>query len=122
MNKIILLSMAIFISFAAGCEKNEAASQASAATQSKDDHDAVADRFQSADDKITALTDQIENPELSQAQQQQVLCQEFPKVYQNEYIPALLALNPKDTSQAQLVEEMRFTVNYYQQQLNIKCA
>ena len=112
MNKILLLGTAIFISFAAGCEKNAPSTHSSNNT---------ADAFQQADDKITALTDQIEDTDISPSQRQQVLCEKFPQVYKNEYIPALLALNPKDTSQTQLLEEMQFTLNYYQQQLNIKC-
>lgn len=115
MKKTIVLGLAIFISFAAGCEKNEAAPNS---TESQ----ALADHFQQADDKITALIDEVENPDLAPEQRQHALCQDFPKVYQNEYIPALLALNSKDTSQAQLLDEMRFSLNYYQQQLNISCT
>jgi hypothetical protein len=123
MNKTFLLSMAIFISFAAGCEKKpfkEASEPPSIENIVHDTH--IADAFQQADDKITTLTDQIENPELSESQRHQVLCQDFPKTYKNEYIPALLALNSQDTNQAQLLAEMQFTLNYYQQQFNIKCS
>ena len=122
MKKTIVLGLAIFISFAAGCEKNEAAQKTQEAAPSSTEPHRLADNFQQADDKITALIDQIENPELAPEQRQKVLCQDFPKVYQNEYVPALLALNSKDTSQAQLLDEMRFSLNYYQQQLNISCT
>lgn len=122
MKHSILFSLAIFISFAAGCEKNEPSSQASDTHQINAESNTLADNFQNADDKITTLIDQIENPEISPSNRQQVLCQDFPKVYQHEYIPALLALNPKDTSQAQLLEEMQFTLDYYQKQLNIQCV
>lgn len=121
MKKIILLSMAIFISFAAGCEKNQAVSTNDVENVAHTEANTLADKFQQADDKITVLTDQIENTELSVEKRQEVLCQEFPKVYQTQYIPALLALNAEDTSQKQLINEMQFTLNYYQQQLNIKC-
>jgi hypothetical protein len=121
MKKILLLSTVIFLSFAAGCEKNENTVQDKGLDATQVDSIDPADRFQQADDQISTLTDQIENPEQSLDQRKKILCEEFPKTYQDKYIPALLALNAKDTSQEQLIAEMQFTLQYYQQQLNIQC-
>ena len=121
MNKILLISTVILISFAAGCEKNEMAVQNAALNQAQAEPVNATERFAQADEQISALTDQIENSALSLEQRKKVLCQDFPKTYQNKYVPALLALNAKDTSQEQLIQEMQFTLQYYQQQLNIQC-
>ena len=119
MKRTLCLANAIFISFAAGCEKNDVIVQS---TSSSEPQTQSLNSFEEADHKLSFLTDQIENTTLSNLQRQKVLCIEYPKTYQEEYMPAFLALQPADTSQEKLIQEMQFTLNYYQQRFDIKCT
>ena len=120
MKRTLCLASAIFISFAAGCEKNNVATVER--TSPSEPQIQSLSSFEQADNKITLLTDQIENITLSKLQRQKLLCIEYPKTYQEQYMPAFLALQPADTSQEKLIQEMQFTLNYYQQRFDIKCS
>lgn len=119
MKKVVCILTVIFLSFAAGCEKNDVETSQSE-KHLESNHESL-NRFQQADEKITLLTDQIENTALSLAERQNALCIEYPKVYREQYIPAFLALKPQDTNQQQLIQDMQFTLDYYQKRLSIKC-
>lgn len=119
MKRTLCLAIAIFISFAAGCEKKDVVIQS---TSSSEPQTQSLNSFEEADHKLSFLTDQIENTTLSTSQRQKVLCIEYPKTYQEEYMPAFLALQPADTSQEKLIQEMQFTLNYYQQRFDINCS
>ena len=119
MKRTLCLASAIFISFAAGCEKNDVIVQS---TSSSEPQTQSLSSFEQADNNITLLTDQIENTTLSKLQRQKLLCIEYPKTYQEQYMPAFLALQPADTSQEKLIQQMQFTLNYYQQRFDIKCT
>ena len=52
--------------------------------------------FESVDNKISEYMDILDNPDTPKQQQTQVLCEDYPKLYESKYIPALLKVAPKD--------------------------
>ncbi|KAA8734774.1 hypothetical protein F4V57_03155 [Acinetobacter qingfengensis] len=79
-------------------------------------------QFNQADQKISAFMDQIEDSNTSQNLRHQIICQDYPNLYTQQYIPALLKLSPKNTDQKSLLEQMNFILNDYKQRYNIKCS
>ncbi len=128
MNKMLPVVSLIFLSFAAGCEKNDMrettlspSSENSVNSQVAQVDSQVSTAFQQADEKITHFLDQLENPDLAISVKEKILCQDFPRVYQQDYIPALTKLSSENTQPQQLQQELEFTLNYYQQMLQIRC-
>lgn len=122
MNKYSYLITLFFISFAAGCQKNdENITQQQNKLNAQHQDNKTTQNFQRVDAKITQFLDQIEDPKLNPQLRKQIICQDFSKVYTQEYIPALLVLNAETTSEKQLLDEMNFSLNYYQEIFKIKC-
>jgi hypothetical protein len=53
-------------------------------------------------------------------EQKKILCNDYPKVYEYQYIPALLKLS-KAESKDQLMKDLKMTTNYYSEKLGIIC-
>lgn len=129
MKKTLCLVSLIFVSFAAGCEKkpsDSAHTEIGVKTNEANSQIAQVDTevsaaFQRADEKITAFLDQLENTDTPTAVKQKILCQDFPNVYEKEYMPALVQLNSESTNASQLKKELEFTLKYYQDNLQITC-
>lgn len=77
-------------------------------------------RFEAADEQVSHYLDQIENPKTSESKRKQILCQDYPRFYQNEYIPSLLKLSRRQTS-TQLKSELEFVLNDYKVRYGITC-
>lgn len=77
-------------------------------------------RFEAADKQVSHYLDQIENPKTSESKRKQILCQDYPRFYQNEYMPSLLKLSTQQTS-TQLKSELEFVLNDYKVRYGITC-
>ncbi len=107
MKKILLICLATMI---VGCQKQP----------EKVDDSAADKQFEESDKKIGEFLDTLENPHASKGEQKKILCNDYPKVYEYQYIPALLKLS-KAESKDQLMKDLKMTTNYYSEKLGIIC-
>ena len=82
---------------------------------------AVTAKFEQSDKKIGEFLDQLDSPETSQEARTQILCKDYPAEYKNEYMPALLQLEPHSYTQGKLLAELKSALDYYKNRLAIKC-
>lgn len=106
MKKLILICLTTMI---IGCQKQPEQTDMTASTQ-----------FEKADQKITEFLDLLDNPNADKADQTRVLCVEYPKVYEQEYMPALLQLTEEE-SQENLLKDLKISIDYYKEKLGIQC-
>lgn len=78
------------------------------------------DKFDTADQKISGFLDLLDNPDADKDAQKKVLCEDYPKVYEKEYMPALMKLSTQDTKE-KLLSDLKITTDYYSQKLGITC-
>ncbi|APR70721.1 hypothetical protein [Acinetobacter haemolyticus] len=108
MKKLILICLTTMI---IGCQKQPEQTDMTASTQ-----------FEKADQKITEILDLLDNPNADKADQTRVLCVEYPKVYEQEYMPALLELSPNDYTKESLLNDLIVATDYYKERLDIQCS
>ena len=77
--------------------------------------------FEQSDKKIGEFLDQLDSPETSQEARTQILCKDYPAEYKNEYMPALLQLEPHAYTQGKLLAELKSALDYYKNKFEIKC-
>lgn len=106
MKKLILICLTTMI---IGCEKQPEQNDMTASVQ-----------FEKADQKITEYLDLLDNPNADKTEQKKVLCIEYPKVYEQEYMPALLRLTKEETRE-NLLNDLKISTDYYSEKLGIIC-
>jgi hypothetical protein len=77
--------------------------------------------FEVVDNKISEYMDILDNPDTPKEQQTQVLCKDYPKLYESKYVPALLKLAPKDYTREKLMSDLKVSTDYYAEKLDIIC-
>lgn len=109
MKKILLICLATMI---VGCQKQS--------EQVPESNDSLEKIFEKSDKKIGEFLDILDDPHADKELQRKVLCTDYPKFYEHEYLPALLKLSnaePKD----KLMNDLKITTDYYSEKLNITC-
>lgn len=112
----IALSL-LFTLIMTGCQKQP--EQATTAEPSNDP--AVTVQFEQADQKISDFLDQLDDPNTSRERRAQIICKDYPAVYKNEYMPALLKLSPDEYTEPQLLQDMKIALDYYVQKDKVIC-
>lgn len=107
MKKILLVCLATLI---VGCEKQP----------EKVDNSSILKQFDESDKKIEGFLDILDDPNADKELQRKVLCIDYPKVYEKEYLPALLKLS-NDEPKEKLIDDFKITTEYYSQKLKIMC-
>ncbi|MFV5592774.1 hypothetical protein [Acinetobacter junii] len=107
MKKLILIG--IFSFSISGCQK-----------QPEVQNEKASEKFDAADQKISDYLDLLDNPNADKEAQKKVLCEDYPKVYEKEYMPALMKLSTQDTKE-KLLNDLKITTDYYSQKLGITC-
>ena len=110
--KIKLLVTTLFLITLTGCQKQPA---------SEPHNTAITAKFEQSDKKIGEFLDQLDNPETSQETRTQILCKDYPAEYKNEYMPALLQLEPHAYTQGKLLAELKSALDYYKNKFEIDC-
>lgn len=100
-----------------GCQKQPE----QAATAEPSDDQVVTVQFEQADQKISDFLDQLDDPDTSQERRAQIICKDYPAVYKNEYMPALLKLSPDEYTEPQLLQDMKIALDYYIQKDKVIC-
>ena len=111
----LLTTTLLFITLT-GCDK-----QLEQATASEPHNTAVTAKIEQSDKKIGKFLEQLENTETSQEVRTQILCKDYPAEYKNEYMPALLQLEPHSYTQGKLLAELKSALDYYKNRFEIKC-
>ena len=107
MKKILLICLTTLI---VGCDKQT----------EKVDNSSIQQQFDESDEKIEGFLDILDDPNADKELQRKVLCTDYPKVYEQEYLPALLKLS-NDEPKEKLIDDFKITTDYYSQKLGIKC-
>ena len=81
----------------------------------------VVQQFDQADNTLDDYLNVLDAPKTSKEQSKKIICEDYPKVYKDEYTPALLKLAENYTEQ-ELRKEMNITLNYYKQKLDVDCS
>lgn len=76
--------------------------------------------FEDADAKLSSYLDILDSKNAKKKDQKTILCEEYPQVYEHEYMPNLLKLSNTD-SKEKLLNDLRVTTEYYSQKLDIIC-
>lgn len=107
MKKILLIC---FLSVLNGCTK-----------QPDQNNKQTTAEFDEADKKISEFLDILDNPNVSKEHQMNILCNDYPKIYELEYLPALIKLS-SDVSKDKLMNDLKISTDYYSEKLNITCG
>lgn len=100
MKKIILTVLFLNIAIS-GCQKEPDPSVASTTAQQDS---ILSAQFQVADEKVSHFLDQLDSTDTSLDVRKQIICKDYPNVYNSEYVPALLKVST-DRSPEQLKQD-----------------
>ena len=111
MRSKLLFTLVTLIVFT-GCSKQESAPPVT-------DSDTSA-QFEKLDAVIDGYLDKLDNPKTTMAESKQILCVDYPNVYNKEYAPLLLKNFPQDYTQAKLDQDLKLALDYYKGKDNIQ--
>jgi len=78
-------------------------------------------QFEKSDARIGEYLDLLDDPKATSAEKYRILCKDFYAEYKNNYVPALLELQPNDYTEPGLLEDLKVTMDAYKKNLNIHC-
>ena len=84
--------------------------------------EAIKTQFEKSDDLLGKYLAKLDNPNIAQNEKIRIICKDFPFEYTNNYIPALLKLQPKDYTEPGLLKDLKTTEYYYKEKLKISCS
>lgn len=108
----LTIAMLLAISIT-GCQKQQ--------TEAPKIDDAIKVHFEKSDDQIGKYLAKLDNPNIVQSEKIQIVCKDFPAEYTNNYVPALLKLQPKNYTEPGLLKDLKITVDYYKEKNDIRC-
>lgn len=114
MKKILASLLFTTLVLMSGCEKQP---EASLTNQSDS---ALTKQFEAADEKISQYLDQLDHPDTLLEQRKQIICKDWPEVYEQQYSPALIKLAPEYTAE-KLQQDFELAANYYKEKDKISC-
>ncbi|USE82060.1 hypothetical protein [Acinetobacter tibetensis] len=110
-NKILILLLLSFV--ITSCSKQESAPPVT-------DRDTSA-RFEKLDAIINGYLDKLDDPKTALTERKQILCIDYPNVYNKEYAPLLLKHFPNEFTQVKLDQDLKLALDYYKGKDNIQC-
>lgn len=115
--KTKVLTTLLLILVITGCQKEPAQATTSNTAQ---EHSIVSAQFEAADEKIGHFLDQLDSTDTPLEVRKQIICKEYPSVYNSEYVPALLQLST-DRSPEELKQDLKQALDFYKDKYKIKC-
>ncbi|EOR06837.1 hypothetical protein [Acinetobacter tandoii] len=112
MRSKLLFTLVTLIVFT-GCSKQESAPPATNSNTSA--------QFEKLDAAIDGYLDKLDNSKTPMAERKQILCVDYPNVYNKEYAPLLLKNFPQDYTQSKLDQDLKLALDYYKGKDNIQC-
>ena len=77
--------------------------------------------FNYVNKKILDYLNVLDSVYFAKEEKVKILCTSYPHLYRYEYIPALLKVVPEKYNKESLLNELDFTMQYYQDKLRIDC-
>lgn len=112
MKRKTLLKLALF-AMLYGCSKQETDIPLTDKTTSA--------KFDKLDTIINGYLDKLDDPKTTMTERKQILCVDYPNVYNKEYAPLLLKYFPQDYTQVKLDQDLKLALDYYKGKDNIQC-
>lgn len=112
--KTKILTLTVLTTIFVGCQKQP--------EQSGKEQVSAAAQFDASDKKIGEYLDILDDPKASKEEQTKILCEDYPKVYELDYMPALLKISPKDYTKEKLLSDFKVASDYYKEKLGVKCV
>jgi hypothetical protein len=78
-------------------------------------------KFDKLDTIINGYLDKLDDPKTTMTERKQILCIDYPNVYNKEYAPLLRKHFPKEFTQAKLDKDLKIALDYYKGKDNIQC-
>jgi hypothetical protein len=103
----------VLLAILSGCSKQESSVPVT-------DPD-ISAQFEKLDAIIDGYLNKLDNPQTPIAERKQILCLDYPNVYNKEYAPLLLKNFPQDYTQAKLDHDLKSALDYYKGKDNIQC-
>lgn len=116
MNILKVLAIGLILIFSAACQDKQ---QPETAKQEKIKQ--AGQKFDSADQKLSQILDKIESSETDPDTRKQLVCHEYPVIYKEQYMPALLELSPEQFSKDSLLSDYDFVEKDFKERYNIQC-
>lgn len=100
-----------------GCQKQPEESDTTIPS-GKDSADVI--KFEIADQKIGHFLEQLDDPKTPLELRKQLICKDYPAVYHNEYVPALIKLSPEYTPE-ELKSDLNKVLKFYKEKDDVHC-
>lgn len=78
-------------------------------------------QFEKLDTIINGYLDKLDDPKTTMTERKQILCIDYPNVYNKEYAPLLRKHFPNEFTQAKLDKDLKIALDYYKGKDNIQC-
>ena len=111
--KVKILSILLTLITISGCSKQESAPSVTDSGTSA--------QFEKLDTIINGYLDKLDDPKTTMTERKQILCIDYPNVYNKEYAPLLRKHFPNEFTQAKLDKDLKIALDYYKDKDNIQC-
>lgn len=111
MKHIALITLLLSLAFT-GCQK-----------QPSDDIDLIGTTkaFEKADTILNNYIEKLDSEFTTQDVRIKILCRDYPREYEKNYMPNLLKLSPGEYSEAVLLADMNLVLDHYKEKDAIQC-
>ncbi|WP_336017360.1 hypothetical protein [Acinetobacter pittii] len=82
----------------------------------------VEEQFINASQQIDTMLNALENREVALNIKRDILCNKYPDVYKNHYMPALIKLSPDQYNKKTLLRDYEAVVNFYKKAFTLNCS
>lgn len=111
MKHITFITLLLSLAFT-GCQKQQAADV---------DLDAVTTALEKSDNILGVYIEKLNSEFTTQDVRIKIICRDYPREYQKNYMPNLLKLSPGEYSETVLLADMDLVLDHYKQTSNIQC-
>ncbi|MDV7500489.1 hypothetical protein R4525_12380 [Acinetobacter baumannii] len=111
-NAILYSCLLISLSFV-GCTKQ---------AETKPLPPSVEEQYLTSNQEIGKMLDALNNHDVPIDEKREILCKTYPKVYKNQYMPALLKLSPNVYTKETLLRDYEAVISFYKKTFVVNCG
>lgn len=111
MKHITFITLLLSLAFT-GCQKQQAADV---------DLDAVTTALEKSDNILGIYIEKLNSEFTTQDVRVKILCRDYPREYEKNYMPNLLKLSPGEYSKVALLTDMDLVLDHYKEKDSIQC-
>ena len=112
--KYITLTTLLLSLTLSGCQQQQA-------SNTDTNIDAVTTVLENSDNILSKYLEKLDSEFTTQDVRVKILCRDYPREYQKNYMPNLLKLSPGEYSEAVLLADMDLVLDYYKEKDAIQC-